>query len=652
MIRLTLSLFFLSLVLPTLSVAQSKYEKEILFYLEADPFSLSDFDYYFLKNSNAPSVDSAKTKVNEYLELYINFRLKVREAVNRGKDQTLAFREEFEGYKKQLAEPYLTQTKIKEHMIQQAYDRKTIEASASHILIKSETDANPEDTLKAFQKAADIKNRINAGEDFEVLATQMSEDPSARQNKGNLGYFSALQMVYSFENAVYESKVGEVVGPVKTQFGYHIIKVNDKRKARGQVLAAHIMIRSNPDSLSMANAKIKAHSVYQNVINGADWKEQCELYSDDQRTKPLGGQLRWFGTGNLVPEFENAVFALKQIGDITAPVKTRFGWHIIKLLDKKDIASFEEMKADLENKISRDSRAKDKKSVALSKLKKTQHFDLNHQTRSQLMVCFDSTLLDAQWNYKNTDAAMSDVLFITNGNKYLLEDFLKFAHEKQKQRKLTALSTYVDQLYNQFEEKSIFEEELKLIEVNNYDYKMVLDEYRSGILLFNQMEEEVWNKAVEDSLGLLEFYEKSKKKKYEQKEYALVRRFVSEDKSILQSVSNQLAKSNSELDSLFNREEPLTLQTFDEKIELGKEPWLDDRWEVGSSIQDGKNYYTLWNITEIHPKGYKPLNEIKGMVISDYQNELEQQWLKALKKKYPLKVNKSVLKAYTEKFEN
>lgn len=645
------SLLFL-LVLPLLSFAQSSEDDQVLFQLGDEAYGTKAFNYYFLKNAEEPTADSAKIKVNEYLDLYVNFRLKVKEAITQGQDQTPEFKAEFEGYKKQLAEPYLMQTKVNEQMVAEAYQRLTQEVSASHILIKSDEQANPEDTLKAYNKALDIKKQILAGADFGTLASQVSDDPSAKQNGGNLGYFSALQMVYPFENAIYQNQIGDVVGPVKTRFGYHIIKINDKRKARGQVLVAHIMIRAKPDSLSMAVAKSKATSIYDNLKKGANWDEQCKLYSDDVRTKPAGGKLQWFGTGQLVPKFEDAAFALKEAGDISEPVQTRFGWHIIKLIDQKGIAPFEEMQDELETKISRDSRAKDKKSVALAKLKESQYFETNPAVLSQLVNYFDSTLLAAQWSDEQSKADGSKVLFTTNNTDYTLQLFFDYVKEKQKKRKLTALDTYVNQLYNQFVEKSIFDEELELIEAHNYDYQMVLDEYRSGILLFNLMETEVWNKAMIDSVGLEAFYDKNKKKNYKLAEHVVVRRFVSKDSAVLQSVSTQLDKTNSELDSLFNSQEPLTLQTFEEKIEQGKNQWLDDHWAVGSSIQSGKNYFTLWHVESIQPDGYKPLAEIKGLVISDYQQELEKQWLKALSKKYPMKLNKSVLKSYIEGFEN
>lgn len=646
------SIPFILFFLPALLFAQSGKEDQTLFQLGDESYGLKAFDYYFLKNSDEPTADSAKIKVNEYLDLYVKFRLKVKEAVALGQDQTPEFKEEFETYRKQLAEPYLMQTKVNDEMVAEAYARMQEEVAASHILIKSDGQSNPEDTLKAYNKALNIKKRIENGEDFAQLAAAESDDPSAKQNGGYLGYFSALQMVYPFENAVYLNKAGDIVGPVKTRFGYHIIEIKEKRPARGEVLAAHIMIRTKPDSASVIAARDKAYSIYENLQNGADWNEQCKLYSDDIRTKNQNGKLQWFGTGNLVPEFENAAFGLQKIGDISAPIQTRFGWHIIKLLDKKGVPPLDEIKADLESKISRDTRAADKNSTALAKLRATQQFKLDESARQALVAQFDSSLLEAKWNYVDTNPALSKVLFTTNSVNYTYENFFDFVIEKQKRRKLTSLPDYVSQLYNQFEEKSIFDEELKLIEANNYDYQMVLDEYRSGILLFNLMEKEVWNKAMVDSVGLEQFYEKNKKRNYKMAEHAVIRRFVSKDSVVLQSVSDQLSKTNSELDSLFNSQEPLTLQTFEEKIEKGKNEWLNDHWTVGHSIQGGENYLTLWVVESIQPDGFKPLKDIRGLVISDYQNELEEQWLKTLSKKYPMKLNRSVLKSYIEEFEN
>jgi peptidyl-prolyl cis-trans isomerase SurA len=307
--------------------------KSTLFTLGDQDYNIGEFEYYFLKNTEKPDAKSAKSQVNDYLKLYIDFRLKVQEAISLGMDKDEAFVQELEGYREQLLEPYLMESQINESIIQEAYDRLQYEVSGSHILLKAPKNATPEDTLKVYNQLLDYKKRIEEGADFGQLAMQYSDDHSARQNKGYLGYFTAMQMVYSFESAAYNNSVGDLVGPFKTQFGYHLLRIEDKRPARGQVSAAHIMVRFDPNDQDKAQEK--AQSIYDNLQKGMDWDQQCRLYSDDQNTAKNGGQLRWFGTGQLVPEFEDAAFALETVGSISEPVKTQFGWHIIKLLDKK-----------------------------------------------------------------------------------------------------------------------------------------------------------------------------------------------------------------------------------------------------------------------------------------------------------------------------
>ena len=645
------SLLVFLLTTPLLLLSQNKEEQKSFFTLGETAYSLSEFNYYFLKNSEVPSADSAKQKVKEYLDLYVKFRLKVQEALALGEDKKPDFIKEFAGYSKQLAEPYLMQTQVKGEMVQQAYERLQQEVSAAHILIKIDMSTSPEDTLNAYNETLSIKKRIENGDDFGKVAFEVSQDPSAKQNNGDLGYFSALQMVYPFENAVYDNEIGDVVGPVKTQFGYHILQVKDKRPARGKILTAHIMIQAKQDSVSIETARLKAQSVYENLVNGQSWEEQCELYSDDRRTKSSGGKLQWFGTGNLVPSYEDAAFELKKFGDYTEPIQTQFGWHIIKLLNRRELDSFDDMKVELEKKVSRDARAKSKKSTTLKNLKVSQSFSQDNEVKKRAVGALDSTLLLAKWATPSESAALNQSsLFTTNGQSYKVSGFWEFVVSKQKMRKQTSLKTYVYQLYNQYVEKCIFDEELKNIEQTNFDYQMVLDEYKSGILLFNLMEQTVWNKAMEDTLGLQTYYE-AHLKDYKMDEHAIVRRFVSADSLVLQSVVDQLDKTNYELDSIFNAKEPLTLQTFDQKIEKKKNAFLSEHWEVGSFIEKGENYYTLWYLVELKPNGYKELKSIRGLVISDYQNELENEWIKGLEKKYPLKVNKAVLKEFITSFE-
>ena len=330
----------------------------------------SEFDNIYNKNNNKDKPSDEKSAA-EYLELFINFKLKVTEAEELGLDSTSAFKTELQGYRKQLAQPYLTDNEVTESLIQEAYERMKFDVNASHILLRLDENALPKDTIEVYNKIMKIYDRISKGEDFSQIAKVSSEDPSAKENGGDLGYFTALQMVYPFENLAFNTEVGQVSKPVRTKFGYHLIKVNDKRQARGQVQVAHVMIKlmANASAQDSAASKAKIDEIHSKLKQGADFAELAQNYSDDRGSAKKGGELPPFGTGRMVPEFENVAFGLPNQGDISSPFLTRFGWHIVKKIDKKGLASFDEMKSDLKLKVSKDSRSYKSRVSLVNKIK-------------------------------------------------------------------------------------------------------------------------------------------------------------------------------------------------------------------------------------------------------------------------------------------
>lgn len=634
------------------SIAKPKIKdksKVTLFTVGSTKYDLKEFEYYFLKNSDKPSADSASYEINDYLKLYIDFRLKVKEAMSLKMNEDKGFIQELDGYKEQLIEPYLLTSKVHEAQVKETYDRMLWEVSGSHILLNNNPNPTPEDTLEVYNRLLDIKKRIEAGEDFGALASEYSDDRSAQVNKGYLGYFTALQMVYPFENAAYNNEVGSIVGPFKTRFGYHLLRVEDKRPARGQVLAAHIMIRhSVGDNTSVANAKKKAESVYENLQSGKNWEEQCSLYSEDRNTADRGGQLKWFSTGNLVPEFENVAFSLEK-GEISKPIKTQFGWHIIKLMDKKPVPPFEEQRVSIEKRIQRDSRSQSKKNTALQKIKDQHDFKLDSSALEGAYAAMDSTLLGGEWSVAES-ASGSKVLFSMEGENYKVSDFWKFVAENQKSRRSTELEAYKEQLYNQYEEETLFTFEKQQIEENNEEFKMLMDEYKSGILLFNLMEDKVWNKAMQDSAGLQQFYD-GNKENYVIGEHLDVRKIIVADSALIPSLIENLSWSNDQLDSAYNQNDALAIKVSDRKVMKGEEPILDANWKVGNHVESKEGYTILWVVEELKESGYKELNQTRGLVISDYQSQLEKEWLEELHAKYAVKVSKSALKKYIAEFQ-
>ena len=310
-------------------------ESPVLLTIADEQVTLAEFERIYRKNNNEASLN--RQTPEEYLDLFINFKLKVKEAESLGMDTTTKFINELEGYRKQLAKPYLTDDETKEIMIQEAYQRSKLDINASHILIKLSEFATPEDTLAAYIKITEIRDRILSGEDFETVAKATSEDQSVNRNGGNLGYFTAFAMIYPFETIAYNTSVGEISMPFKTNYGYHILLIHDKRPARGQVKVAHIFVR-NPEGMSEEQKKEayeKTQMIYDSLQMGTDFAYMASTYSEDPSSARNGGETPWFGTGRMFPEFEDACFSIEEKGDINKPFKSMLGWHIIKLLDKK-----------------------------------------------------------------------------------------------------------------------------------------------------------------------------------------------------------------------------------------------------------------------------------------------------------------------------
>lgn len=716
-----------------------------------------EFEYVYRKNNSRSEDAYSKASIDEYLDLYTNFRLKVREAESLGYDTTNEFKKEFKDYERQLAEPYLTEKSVSEKLLKEAYDRSTKEVSASHLLIMSKPEDSPKDTLVAFNKIKKYREMIVGGNaDFADIAKRFSEDPSAKQNGGNLGYFSALQMVYPFENAAFNTAVGEVSQPVKSKFGYHILKVHDLRSARGQVKAAHIMRRATEgmDEVDLKEAESKINEIHKKLSSGADWNSLCKQFSEDGASASKGGALQWFGAGQMPKEFDESAFGLKEKGEISKPVKTAYGYHIIKLLDKKEIDSFEKMKPELETKIQRDIRSQLPKEAFIKRIKVENKFIENKATKELVFKAADSTFLTKDWKYDESNENYKKTLFSISGKDYSGNDFLNFMKKQVRPKKGASAYSVMQNNYKRYSEGELIEYEKAHLAEKYIDYKMLLREYRDGILLFKLMDERVWSKAVQDTSGLNKFH-KGNSSKYMWGERAqtlivnavdeVTLKQVQEDLKSSEFISNRIKISpiafikkevtlkdatQSELDKIvgfmngddklsitingytdsygkdasnveigrkraefakkyivdrgvseervstksfgeanpvasnkttqgkasnnridfsiystspktleekYNKDNSLTLTIVEGLFEKGGNAMLDEaEWKVGESIieKEGRKIYI--NVSEMKAIEEKKLSECRGLVISDFQNHLEKQWVKDLKTKYPV----------------
>ena len=355
---------YITLILALLSLGL--HSQDVLLEIEDDRISLEEFKHIFNKNNDNEEID--KEFLDEYIELFINFKLKVKEAKSLGFDTVKTFMDELEGYRKQLARPYLRDDNFNDELFDEALDRIQYDINADHILIN----INDENNDEALNKIKEIRKQILSGNiSFEDAAVKFSDDKSAIENKGNLGYFTAFMMVYDFETAAYNTAVGDISEPVKTKYGYHLLKINDIRKAVGERKVAHIMFKTGknakPDKIK--DAKNKILETYNLLKNGDKFAEVAERFSEDRSTAVKGGILPPFGVGKMVPEFENQSFKLKKVGDFSEPFQTDYGWHIVMLIEDNPIIVNDDLYLKVKTGIERDSRSKLSTEFMAKKLK-------------------------------------------------------------------------------------------------------------------------------------------------------------------------------------------------------------------------------------------------------------------------------------------
>lgn len=626
-------------------------QDETILTISGDPVSKAEFEYVFKKNNTNTAVTTEE--LDEYMELFINYKLKVREAEELGMDTMPGFVKELAGYREQLAAPYLTNSAIDEELIVQAYDRLKMEVRASHILVKVSPDAVPNDTLKAYQKIESIRNDIIAtNKNFGDYAAKISQDPSAKSNKGDLGYFTAFQMVYPFENAAFNTPVGEVSGIVKTRFGYHILKVDDKRPSRGELQVAHIVIIDN-DKMSIEQhekAKVKIDEIYGKIQNDGDFSLLAKQYSDDKGSSKNGGVLPVFGPGKMVPEFEDQAYNLKEIGDISKPFKSRFGWHIVKLIKVVPLQSFEELEPVIQNKVERDSRSKLSKTAFIQDRISEYGVKDYSKNLAPFYSWVDSTIFISKWSI-NPDWKMTKSVMVIAKTKYSQSDFANYILGKMKSSRskkgdAIPIITYVNNMYTSYKSDMVMQYANDQLEEKYPDFKSLMQEYHDGILLFELSDQKVWKKATSDSLGLDGFYQANKMENMwpDRVEGSI---YKSLDDNIAKEVKAWVSDSlsNDSIQNIVNKESQLNLVI--EEGFFAKEDsdvFSKIEWKRGiSEIVLINNQFVFANITEVLLPSPKSLNDARGYYISNYQDKLEEEWISSLRSKYIVEVNKEVL---------
>ncbi|MBS1976030.1 MAG: peptidylprolyl isomerase [Bacteroidetes bacterium] len=605
-----------------------------LFSVDGQPMTSEEFIFLFKKN-HLKKEDYTQPKVAEYIELLINFRLKVAEARREGIDTTMAFIKEFNTYRNELKKPYLAETNELSRLTHEAYNRLKEEVKASHILISVTPDALPPDTLKAFEKAIELRNRLLKGEEFSKVAGEVSDDPSAKLNGGNLGYFTALQMVYPFEEAAWHLNKDDLSEPVRTRFGYHLIKVYDHRPSRGEVEVSHIILRTGSGDHHLIRNKI--FDIHRQLLAGGNWDELCKEYSDDPSTKNSGGRLRPFGVGVMssVPEFESAAFALEKPGEISDPFQSAYGWHIIRLERKIPIPPYDEIASTLERKVARDERLQLAQEKEFARRKQQNGYRENGSVMTMILQLADSSLLSGKWHFHGSADLLKSSLFELNERPYTVEAFVKFIRQQQTFSQLGP-AAYMKQLHNRFVEQALDEAEDAKLRASNDDYRNLIKEYEEGLLLFSVMEKNVWNRASQDTVELKRHYEKIRTK-FQAGERLEARIFSTTDQAFLADMKGRIARGDSLTEKdlrKFKSVIPIRRYERNDHPVMTRIPWVTG---IQEAELDGTYY--LVDVHKLIAPGIKDFSEVKAQVISDYQEDLERRWVAGLRQKYQVKTN-------------
>ena len=636
----------ISLFLTQLGFSQDK--ESIIMTLENQDITLGDFEYIFRKN-NSETV-TTKESLDEYIDLFVNYKLKVKAAKDAKLDTNKSFIAELKGYRKQLARPYLTDGDMLDALTFQAYERKKTEIKAKHILIRIDLDAEPTDTLVAWNKIKALRDRITLnGEDFETVAKGQggSEDPSVKDNGGDLGFFSAFQMVYAFEEAAYNTEVGNVSEILRTRYGYHILKVEDSRPARGQVLVAHIMTKAGNQSTenTKQRAQEKINEIYQKFSNGEEFGDLARKYSEDSNTSKEGGKLPWFGTRKMVKVFEDVAFNLKETGDVSVPFQTEYGWHIVQKIDEKVIGDFEDLKSEIKTKVGKDTRAEKTKESFISKLKLEYSVKPKEKSLASIYKSIDTTFFTKDWEMKFPKKLKKRALTIEK-TKIPLADFNKYMVKNKRRANTDNPELYIKNSYKAWVDQELLDFEDAKLEAKHEPFRQLMQEYRDGILLFELTDELVWSKAIKDTTGLDTFYEENKKNytwpdRFSTETYSTNSKEIAEqmmrlvEQNIPQDSLLSLINDSSELNADFEA----GIHSADEKAYLAG----FDKTSDGLSLVESEGKFYVVNVLQFLPSKEKELKEAKGLITSDFQSHLENEWIKQLRNKYNYTVHKDVL---------
>lgn len=634
----------------------SQKAKDVLLTLDEKPIYNSEFKKVYNKNLDLV-IDDSQKDVDSYLELFIDYKLKVAEAYAQGLDKEESFKKEFAKYQDQLSKNYIYDKRVTSELVDEAYQRGLEEIDVDHILIMVNLNAPPQDTLVAYNKIKEVRKKALAGEDFVELAKKYSEEPGVKKTGGQIGYFTVFQMLYSFENEAYKTKVGEISEIVRTDFGYHIIRVNDRREMKPKINVSHIMIFSNKDAKEK-NPKEKIDELYAMIMQGESFESIAKQFSEDKATGMKGGVIKTFGPGNLkAPLFEKAAYSIENEGDILAPIESSFGWHIIRLNKVYPIPSYEESEEDIEKKVKSGARIHVITQSTNKKIMDKYGYKEGVSYDPYFSTYLTDSIYKRKWKYSEIPSKEDQTLFTIGDKELKYNDFALFIEKKQAKMKIYGgnMTSILIDIYQQFKNEEIENYFKFKLEEENEEYADVLNEYRNGLLIFDVMYKNVWEKAKNDSIALLEHYEKTKQN-YVWKQRVDADIFSSPKISDAQLIKNLLeeGKDNEAIKEQLNTNGKVNVIVTKGVYEIDEKEIPSNYIPVVgvSDIYTTEESNVVVNTNNLLEPSIKEYNDVKGKIVSDYQTQLEEEWMDELREKYQVKVNNKALKKVKKDLNN
>lgn len=639
-----------------LAHAQKELDSKTLLTIDGKTYDAGTFKKVFLKNLDIVK-DEAQKDIDNYLQLYIDYRIKLQQAKELGLDNKEAYIKELQGHRNNLSQSYLTDLEVTDALVKEAYERGLKDINANHILIRIEKTAKPADTIAAYNRIQEIYKSLQEGANFEEIAKAKSEDPGAG-NGGKLGWFGTFRMIDAFEDVAYNTPVGKYSNPVRTDFGYHIIKINETRVNPGEVTVAHIMTFDPRESDEKTAAK-RIQEVNTQLKQGKTFETLAREFSDDQNSAMQGGKLNRFGTGGLnSTTFENIAFNLKNPGDISEPFESEYGWHIVKLIEKHPVEPFESQKKTLTDKIKKSPRARKITETFTAKLVAKYKVKENQKVKNTLPTIITDSLLKGKWDYTENKTADKSILFNIQEQQFSKKDFYEFLVSYQV-KDLNVYENATSKMlagYDAFLEQSLIKYYDDNLERDNADFNFTYNEYKEGILLFNLLEERIWERAKKDSVGQKQYYDNHKF------EYTWKRRL---DINLFQNTSEETAKEVQQL--LKNGKTPDEIKNIintDGKTKVivssGKVEETFNRLPKDFVVQKGisdiysesnSSFFKVIQVLSIDQPTLKTFDEARSNVINDYQQQIEKDWLANLRKNRNIEVNQEVLNQVKKELE-